>query len=51
MLSPQQYGYRFKHLPELAALNLVDKSTYTLDRGVIPMNIIDILTYLRPFIP
>ena len=39
MLSPQQYGFRFNHSTELAALNLVDELTYKLDRGIIPMNI------------
>ena len=39
MLSPQQYGFRPNHSTELAALNLVDKLTYKLDRGIIPMNI------------
>ena len=39
MLSPQQYGFRFNHSTELAPLNLIDKLTYKLDRGIIPMNI------------
>ena len=49
MLSPQQYGFRSNHSTELAALNLVDKLTYKLDRGIIP--IIISLTYLRILIP
>ena len=39
MLSHQQYGFRSNHSTELAALNLVDESTYKLDRGIVPMNI------------
>ena len=39
MLFPRQYGFSSNHLTELAALNLVDKLTYKLDRGIIPMNI------------
>ena len=39
MLPPQQYGFRSNHSTELAALNLVDKLIYKLDRGIIPMNI------------
>ena len=49
MLSPQQYGFRSNHSTELAALNLVDKLTYTLDKGIIQR--IYILTYLRPLKP
>ena len=40
MLSLQQYGYRSNYSTELEVLNLVDKLTYKLDRGIIPMNII-----------
>ena len=39
LLSSQQYGFRAKHLTELAALNLVDHLTYKLDSGNIPTNI------------
>ena len=39
LFAPQQFGFRAKHLTELAALNLVDYLTYKLDAGIIPANI------------
>ena len=39
LLSMQQYGFRAKHSPELAALNLVNHLTYNLDNGQIPSNL------------
>ena len=39
LLSSQQYGFRANHSTELAALNLIDRLTYDLDNGKIPVNI------------
>ena len=39
LFSPNQYGFRAQHSTELAALNLVDRLTYEMDRGNIPLNI------------
>ena len=39
LLSSQQYGFRVNHSTELAALNLIDRLTYDLDNGTIPVNI------------
>ena len=39
LFSPNQYGFRAQHSTELAALNLVDRLTYKIDRGQIPLNI------------
>ena len=39
LLSSQQYGFRANHSTELAALNLIDRLTYDLDNGKIPVTI------------
>ena len=39
LLTPEQYCFRPGHSTELAALNLVDKLTYMMDKGKIPINI------------
>ena len=39
LLSSQQYGFRANHSTELAALNLIDRLTYDLNNGKIPVNI------------
>ena len=39
LLSSQQYGFRANHPTELAALNLIDRLTYDLDNGKVPVNI------------
>ena len=39
LFSPNQYGFRAQHSTELAALNLVDRLTYEMDRGKISLNI------------
>ena len=39
LLLSQQYGFRANHSTELAALNLIDRLTYDLDNGKIPVNI------------
>ena len=37
--SSNQYGFRAQHSTELAALNIVDRLTYLMDQGIIPLNI------------
>ena len=39
LFSEDQYEFRAQHSTELAALNLVDRLTYEMDRGKIPLNI------------
>ena len=39
LFSPNQYWFRAQHFTELAALNLVDRLTYKMDRGKIPSSI------------
>ena len=39
LFSPNQCGFRDQHFTKLAALNLVDRLTYKIDRGKIPLNI------------
>ena len=34
-----QYGFRAQHSTELTALNIVDRLTYLMDQGIIPLNI------------
>ena len=39
LFSSNQYGFRAQHSTELAALNIVDRLTYLMDQGMIPLNI------------
>ena len=39
LFSSNQYGFRAQHSTELAALNIVDRLTYLMDQGIIPLNI------------
>ena len=39
LLSSQQYEFRANHSTELAVLNLIDRLTYNLDNGKIPLYI------------
>ena len=39
LFSPIQYWFLAQHSTELAALNLVDRLTYKIDRGKVPLNI------------
>ena len=39
LFSLNQYGFRVQHSTELAALNIVDRLTYLMDQGIIPLNI------------
>ena len=44
LFSSNQYGFRAQHSTELAGLNIVDRLTYLIDEGIIPLNIyIDLL--------
>ena len=39
LFSSNQYDFRAQHSTELAALNIVDRLTYLMDQGIIPLNI------------
>ena len=39
LFSLNQYGFRVQHSTELAALNIVNRLTYLMDQGIIPLNI------------
>ena len=39
LFSSNQYGFRAQHSTELAALNILDRLTYLMDQGIIPLNI------------
>ena len=39
LFSSNQYCFRAQHSTELAALNIVDRLTYLMDQGIIPLNI------------
>ena len=39
LISPNHYGFRAQHSTALAALNLVNRLTYKMERGKIPLNI------------
>ena len=39
LFSSNQYGFRAQRSTELAAINIVDRLTYLMDQGIIPLNI------------
>ena len=39
LFSSNQYGFRAQHSSELAAFNVVDRLTYLMDQGIIPLKI------------
>ena len=39
LFSSNQYDFRAQHSTELVALNVVDRLTYLIDQGIIPLNI------------
>ena len=39
LFSSNQYGFRAQHSTELTALSIIDRLTYLMDQGIIPLNI------------
>ena len=39
LFSSNQYRFRAQHPTELTALNIVDRLTYFMDQGILPLNV------------